>query len=196
MSDQPKAPTREYSDSEMRRILVRATELEVRGGGMISSADLRKVATDAGIDAAALDQAMREIDSAEQPRVERSDLLNALSLKNLGMVVAGSVLCSLSFAADGGHLGSFTALGIFGPTAAFTAWRAFHNRWRGSVGALLTELALFFASFTAMAFTLGGREGMGAALVFTVIFGWAGLAIANKRRRGGADAAPSTAETP
>jgi hypothetical protein len=179
MTDQTKEPTRTFSETEMRRILGRAAELELRAGGAITAEDLRKVATDAGIEAAALDQAMRELDQPA-PAPERSDLVRVLTLKNLGMVVAGSVLCSLSFAADGGHLGSFTALGIFGPTAAFTAWRAFHHRRRGSLRDLITELGIMFASFTAMAFTLGGLGGVEAALVFTVVLGWAGIAIANK----------------
>jgi hypothetical protein len=192
MTDESKAPARTFNETEMRRILGRAAELELRAGGAITAAELRKVAIDAGIDASALDQAIREVDQPATPAPARSDLVRVLTLKNLGMVVAGSVLCSLSFAADGGHLGSFTALGIFGPTAAFTAWRAFHHRGRGSLRELITELGIMFGSFTAMAFTLGGLGGVEAALVFTVVLGWAGIAIANKPGARGqvADAAP------
>lgn len=61
---------RKFSSERVRRILERATELEQRGDVSITEAELRAIAQEAGIDAAAITRAIREIDLEEaNPRV-------------------------------------------------------------------------------------------------------------------------------
>src|SRR5687768_12073331 len=95
-----------FSENEVRTILARAAELEAAGnGGMVSAADLRRIAAEVGIDAAALEQAIAEAQK-RPPRGEvaesRSGLLRVLTMKNLGLTIAGSVLGAMAIAADGG----------------------------------------------------------------------------------------------
>ena len=76
-----------FSENEVRSILARAAELEsTGGGGMVSVADLRKIAADAGIDSGALERAIAEARQAPAAVAEKgSDALRILTLKNLGL---------------------------------------------------------------------------------------------------------------
>jgi hypothetical protein len=173
-----------FSENEVRTILARAAELEAGGGGgMVSAADLRKIAAEVGIDAVALEQAMSELQKQPVLPEQRSDLLRILTLKNLGLVIAGGVLGAMALAADGGRFGSLTALAIFGPSALFTAWRALHHRHWGSVRGLLRELGPLFGSFGMTVTAVGGQEGLAVAVVWGAICSLGAVAIANREPR-------------
>lgn len=176
-----------FSENEVRSILARAAELESSGnGGMISAADLRKIAAEAGIDSATMERAIAEAERgpATSPvREQRSELLRILTAKNLGMVVAGGTLAAMAVAADGGRFGSLTAVAIFGPSALFAAWRALHHRHWGSVRGLSRELAPLFGSFVVTIATLAGQEGFAAALVWGAICSAGAVSIANREDR-------------
>ncbi|HYC50470.1 MAG TPA: hypothetical protein VEB19_05095 [Gemmatimonadaceae bacterium] len=170
-----------FTETEVRSILARAAELETAtGGGLVSAADLRKIAAEVGIDAGALEQAIAESRSQPATMKKRSDLLRVLTLKNLGLVVAGGVLGALAIAADGGGLGALTAVAIFGPSAAFAGWRALRHRKHGSVPALLRELGAFFGSFAMTIASLVGTEGFASAVAWGVICGLGAVAITNR----------------
>ena len=173
-----------FSENEVRTILARAAELEAAGnGGMVSAADLRRIAAEVGIDAAALEQAIAEAQK-RSPRGEvaesRSGLLRVLTMKNLGLTIAGSVLGAMAIAADGGGFGALTAIAIFGPSAGFAAWRALRHRHWGSVQGVLREMGVLFGSFAITIASLSGTEGFAAAVAWGVICGLGAVAIANR----------------
>lgn len=173
-----------FSENEVRTILARAAELETAGdGGMVSAADLRTIAAEVGIDAAALEQAIAEAQKAlprAEPTENRSGLLRVLTIKNLGLVIAGSILGAMAIAADGGGFGALTAIAIFGPSAVFAAWRALHHRHWGSVQGLLREMGMLFGSFAITIASLNGTEAFAAAIAWGVICGLGAVAIANR----------------
>ena len=171
-----------FSENEVKAILARAAELEATGGGgLVTAADLHKIAADAGIDAAALEQAIAEQQKQLAVAGKSPELLRILTLKNLGLVIAGGVLGAMAIAADGGGFGGLTALAIFGPSAAFAAWRGWKHRRRGSVRALLHELGALFGSFAVTIASLNGAEGFAAAVAWAVICGAGAVAIANRQ---------------
>ncbi len=171
-----------FTETEVRSILARAAELETAtGGGLVSAADLRKIAAEVGIDAGALEQAIAESRSQPLTMEKRSDLLRVLTLKNLGLVIAGGVLGALAIAGDGGHLGAFTALAIFGPSTAFAGWRALRHRRHGSVPALLRELGVFFGSFAVTIASMVGTEGFASAVAWAVLCGLGAVSVANRQ---------------
>ena len=179
-----KIPTM-FSENEVRTILARAAELETAGGGgMVSAADLRKIAAEVGIDAAALEQAIAEAQKGPARAAvaeKRSDILRVLTMKNLELVIAGSVLGAMAVAADGGGFGALTAVAIFGPSAGFAAWRALHHRHWGSVQRLLRELGVLFGSFAIAIASSAGTEGFAAAVAWGTICGLGAVAIANRQ---------------
>lgn len=171
-----------FTESEVKSILARAADLEVTGrGGLVSAGDLRRIAAEAGIDPTAVDQAITE--SQHRPGAvsdHRADLLRMMTPKNLGLAISGVALGAMALAADGGPFGPLEPLAIFGPSAAFTAWRALRHRGRGSIGHLVRELGVLFGSFAATIAFLSGPEGFTAAVAWSFVCGLGGVAIANR----------------
>jgi len=64
---------RGYKDAETRRIIQRAAELDAEGVSATDPRRLREIAEEAGISAAAIDQALREHEASEAPASRKTE---------------------------------------------------------------------------------------------------------------------------
>lgn len=178
MPDTPR-PRRQslLTDTDAKRILARAAELDARSGSLLTTNDLRQIAADAGISSDALERALWE-DDIPEAAARPSEARSAHSLlRTVGLLGIGAVLGALALMLDTISLGTLDAVAVFGPSAAFTLFRAMRHRRNGNVTAFLHEMAITFGSFTVATFGIEGTQAVAPSLAWALVCAITGTAI-------------------
>ena len=176
-------PEIRFTETDAQRILARAAELEATSGSVVSIDELRAIAADAGIDPSALNRAVREFDLAPAGPSKTVRSRSRSLLGTAALAAAGVVLGALAVAADNLVFGSFSAAGVLGPSAAFTAYLALRNRRHGGPAAFLGEAAIVFGSFSGTVVAMEGFQALSTCMAWALMCSLAGLGIVTHGRR-------------
>ncbi len=196
MSESPPEPTRAFTETEARKILLRASELDASHADRVTAADLHRMATEALIAPSALEEALREalgegsggaaLAPAEEDAARRGEekgkgkgsFWRKLAL-GTGFLGVGTALGAFAVAVDNavwapgpGHI-----LAFLGPCAAFVLYRALRHRWSGSVAGFLGEMGLTLGAFTLSLQVLAGQWMMEPLLLWSGACALVGSAI-------------------
>jgi hypothetical protein len=170
-----------FADSDVRRILERAAELDARNEGTVSLQVLQEIASDAGIGPAALHQAVSERSAAAQVRTPESGSPRSL-LTTVALIVGGAALGGAAVAVDSMSLGDLSVLAVFGPSGVAAACAAFWHRRRGSRTRFVGDVAVLFAAFTAAVLAMEGTQALAPCLAWALTCGAAGSGIVSHGR--------------
>ena len=89
---------RGYKDAEAERIIRRAAELDAEGVSATDPLRLREIAEEAGISAAAMDQALREHDASQDPAPIDPDSVPWRRLATaIGAAIVAAIVAALAF---------------------------------------------------------------------------------------------------
>ena len=173
-----------FSEAQAKSILARAAELDTSIASHFTTADLKRIAQEATINASAIDLALTEAVSVVTPSTStRRSQLRASLLKAAGLVGVGAGLGALAVTTDALSLGPESAAAVFGPSAAFVLYRALWHRWHGSLRGFLHEAVLALGSFTLTVTVLEGFHATNPALLWSLICGAVGSTVAGLELR-------------
>jgi len=182
-----------FSEPEAQRILARAAELEVTNGTLFTLEDLRQIAVKAGIEPHALEHAINESRSVDEPLPAAAP--TAMKSKDIAMLaVTGAGLGALALVADNMHLLGSSAIPVFAPSALFTIYRALRHPVREGFTGLLRDLAVFFGSFTAVVVASAGLNDASVVVTWSLLAGAVACGVLSLR--GARPGAPVTNPTP
>jgi hypothetical protein len=182
-----------FSESDARRILGRAAEIDAKDGVRIGAAELRGIAASAAIEKNAIERALgefaAEVDSRIRGPVTEGSRWKDLA-RGLSFITVGGALGAVAVTVDGRPLGSELAAAVFGPSAAFVLYRALWNRWHGSPADFLRESILTMGTFTLVITVLAGYHATMPGITWAAICSVAGSIVAGVSFRWTSPAAP------
>jgi hypothetical protein len=171
---------RVLGEAEIKRVLARAAELDSRSELLLTTTDLRRIASEAHISSEAMEVALREVRVAHPVTdavVAEKPAWWRRALQGAGLISGGALLAVAAVFADRGGFGPAAAAAVFGPSAAFCLYRALRHRWHGSLVDFQKEIALVLGTFTLMITAVEGYDATQVALVWWAICAVVGGAI-------------------
>jgi hypothetical protein len=172
---------RVLGEAEIKRVLARAAELDSRSELLLTTTDLRRIASEAHISSEALELALREVRAASHAATDGAVAEKRAwwrrALLGAGLVGGGALLAVVAVMADRGGFGPAAAAAVFGPSAAFGLYRALRHRWHGSLVDFQKEMALVLGTFALTITAVEGYDATQVALVWWAICAVVGGAI-------------------
>ena len=170
---------RVLGEAEIKRVLARAAELDSQRELLLTTTDLRRIASEAHISSEAMDVALREVHAASHAATDASEKPEwwRRALQGAGLIGGGVLLALAAVMADRGGFGPGAAAAVFGPSAAFGLYRALHHRWHGSLVDFQKEMALVLGTFALTITAVEGYDATQVALVWWAICAVVGGAI-------------------
>lgn len=172
---------RVLGEAEIRRVLARAAELDSQRELLLTTADLRRIASEAHISSEAMEMALREVRAASHPPTDAAVAEKPAwwrrTLQGAGLIGGGALLALAAVMADRGGFGPAAAAAVFGPSAAFGLYRALRHRWHGSLVDFQKEMALVLGTFALTITAVEGYDATQVALVWWAICAVVGGAV-------------------
>jgi hypothetical protein len=172
---------RVLGEAEIKRILARAAELDSQRELLLTTTDLRRIASEAHISSEAMEVALRESRAASHsesnPAATGKPAWWRRALLGAGLIGGGALLALAAVIADRGGFGPAAAAAVFGPSAAFGLYRALRHRWHGSLVDFQKEMALVLGTFALTITAVEGYDATQVALVWWAICAVVGGAI-------------------
>jgi hypothetical protein len=180
MSNDP-APLASFSEPEAQRILARAAELEATIGNRFTTEDLQQIASKAGIDAQALDRAIRETNAVVAQPV-RNELPALMKPGRIAVLAGtGAILGTLAIAADKIAFPGGSAIPVFLPSGLFAFYLALRHPVREGFSGLVRELGIAFGAFTAAIVAMEGMQDASPAVTWSLLAGTLACGILSLR---------------